>query len=91
MPQQLEMMRKQTADVPGAERIHGHGANLLDRTVPFPSGFDTVWMSQFLDCFSEEEATSILSRVAQSASKDSKSTSWKRCGTGSHTKRALTA
>lgn len=29
-------------------------------------------MSQFLDCFSEEEATSILSRVAQSASKDSK-------------------
>ena len=70
LPQQLEMMRKQTADVPGAERIHGHGANLLDRTVPFPSGFDTVWMSQFLDCFSEEEATSILSRVAQSASKD---------------------
>ena len=54
LPQQLEMMRKQTADVPGAERIHGHGANLLDRTVPFPSGFDTVWMSQFLDCFSEE-------------------------------------
>ena len=72
LPQQLEMMRKQTADVPGAERIHGHGANLLDRTVPFPSGFDAVWMSQFLDCFSEEEATSILSRVAQSASKDSK-------------------
>ena len=54
------------------DSIHGHGANLLDRTVPFPSGFDTVWMSQFLDCFSEEEATSILSRVAQSASKDSK-------------------
>ena len=72
LPQQLEMMRKQTAGVPGAERIHGHGANLLDRTVPFPSGFDAVWMSQFLDCFSEEEATSILSRVAQSASKDSK-------------------
>lgn len=45
------MMRKQTAGVPGAERIHGHGANLLDRTVPFPSGFDAVWMSQFLDCF----------------------------------------
>ena len=45
LPQQLEMMRKQTAGVPGAERIHGHGANLLDRTVPFPSGFDAVWMS----------------------------------------------
>ena len=31
LPQQLEMMRKQTAGLPGAERIHGHGANLLDR------------------------------------------------------------
>ena len=41
-------------------------------TVPFPSGFDTVWMSQFLDCFSEEEVISILTRVAQSIGKDSK-------------------
>ena len=72
LPQQLEMMRQQTADLPGAERIHGHAANLLDRNVPFPTGFDAVWMSQFLDCFSEEEATNILSRVAQSVGKDSK-------------------
>ena len=72
LPQQLEMMRKQTAGLPGAERIHGHGANLLDRDVPFPTGFDAVWMSQFLDCFSEEEVISILTRVAQSIGKDSK-------------------
>lgn len=72
LPQQLEMMKRQTADVPGAERIHGYGVNLLDRSVPFPTGFDAVWMSQFLDCFSEEEVTSILSRVAQSIRKDSK-------------------
>lgn len=72
LPQQLEMMRRQTAEVPGAERIHGYGVNLLDRSVPFPTGFDAVWMSQFLDCFSEEEVTSILSRVAQAVSKDSK-------------------
>ena len=31
LPQQLEMMRKQTAGLSGSERIHGHGANLLDR------------------------------------------------------------
>ena len=72
LPQQLEMMRKQTAGLPGAERIHGHSAKLLDRDVPFPSGFDAVWMSQFLDCFSEEEVTSILTRVAQSIGKESK-------------------
>lgn len=66
LPQQLEMMRNQTAGKEGAERIHGHGANLLDPQVPFPTGFDAIWMSQFLDCFSEEEVTSILSRAAKS-------------------------
>lgn len=72
LPQQLEMMRQQTKDVPGAERIHGHGRNLLDPTVPFPQGFEAIWMSQFLDCFSEEEVTSILTRAAQSMNKESK-------------------
>ncbi len=70
LPQHLELMRRQTADTPGAERIHGHGVNLLDPSVPFPTGFDAIWMSQFLDCFSEEEVTSILSRAAQSMDKE---------------------
>ena len=72
LPQQLEMMREQTKDLEGADRIHGHGCNLLDRTVPFPTGFDAIWMSQFLDCFSEEEVTSILSRAAKSMNAQSK-------------------
>lgn len=66
LPQQLEMMKKQTAGKPGADRIHAHGANLLDPSVPFPKRFDAIWMSQFLDCFSEEEATSIMQRAANS-------------------------
>jgi len=66
LPQQLKLMKQQTAGLKGAERIHGHGVNLLDKSVPFPKGFDAIWMSQFLDCFSEEEVTSILSRAAQS-------------------------
>lgn len=70
LPQQLEMMREQTAGMEGAERIHGHGANLLDAKVPFPTGFDAIWMSQFLDCFSEAEVTSILMRAAQSMTPD---------------------
>ena len=72
LPQQLEMMKQQTVGLKGAERIHGHGVNLLDKSVPFPKGFDAIWMSQFLDCFSEEEVTSILSRAA--ASMDSNTT-----------------
>lgn len=66
LPQQLEMMRNQTKGLPGAERIFGHGADLLDKAAPFPSNFDAIWMSQFLDCFSEEEVTSILTRAAKS-------------------------
>jgi hypothetical protein len=66
LPQQIEMMKKNISDQPGADRISGHGANLLDKNVPFPRGFDAVWMSQFLDCFSEEEATGIVERAAAS-------------------------
>ena len=72
LPQQLEMMRQQTKELPGAMRIHGYGANLLNPEVPFPTGFDAIWMSQFLDCFSEEEVTSILTRAARSMSRGSR-------------------
>lgn len=82
LPQQLELMRKAVAGTPGAERIHGHGANLLDPTVKFPTPFDAIWMSQFLDCFSEDEVTSILSRAAASMTDDSRlyimETFWER-------------
>ena len=50
----------------------GYGANLLNPEVPFPTGFDAIWMSQFLDCFSEEEVTSILTRAARSMSRGSR-------------------
>lgn len=72
LPQQLELMKQQTTGLNGADRIHGHGVNLLDKSVPFPKGFDAIWMSQFLDCFSEEEVTSILSRAAESMSGETK-------------------
>ena len=66
LPQQIGLMREAVKGLPGENRIHGHPANLLDPKVPFPSGFDAIWMSQFLDCFSESEATGILSRAAAS-------------------------
>ncbi|MDR1273684.1 MAG: SAM-dependent methyltransferase [Odoribacteraceae bacterium] len=72
LPQQIALMKRQTAGQPGADRISGHGANLLDERVPFPPGFDAIWMSQFLDCFSEEEVTSILARAAASMRADAR-------------------
>ena len=72
LPQQIEMMSANIADKTGADRIFGYCANLLDKNVPFPKGFDAIWMSQFLDCFSEEEVTSIVRRAADSMDDDSR-------------------
>jgi 2-polyprenyl-3-methyl-5-hydroxy-6-metoxy-1,4-benzoquinol methylase len=65
LPQQLEMMRRQIAGQEGADRIDGYAGNLLDTQTKLPEGYDAVWMSQFLDCFSEEQVSSILKRTAE--------------------------
>lgn len=72
LPQQLEMMRKQTAGKEGADRISGLATNLLDEKNNFPTNFDAIWMSQFLDCFSEEQVCSILTRAARSMNANTK-------------------
>ncbi len=67
LPQQIKLMKKSIAGKTGAERIHGIGVNLLDpmQTLPQDKHYDVIWMSQFLDCFGEEEIVSILSRVRE--------------------------
>lgn len=74
LPQQIDMMRRATRGLPGALRIHGIGMNLLDPNNQFPTDqhYDAIWMSQFLDCFSEEEVVSILTRAAKIMDKDSR-------------------
>jgi ubiquinone/menaquinone biosynthesis C-methylase UbiE len=66
LPQQLAMMREQTAGKPGADRIDGYAMDMLDPASRFPQDLhpDLIWMSQFLDCFSEEEILGILQRAA---------------------------
>jgi hypothetical protein len=44
------------------DRITTHGLNLLDNSKPFPKGYDAIWMSQFLDCFSQNEILGLLNR-----------------------------
>jgi hypothetical protein len=72
LPQQLEMMRRQTAGKKGADRIGGYGCNILDENVSYPADFEVIWMSQFLDCFAENEIISILTRACKSMNKNSK-------------------
>ena len=42
------------------DRISGHEIDWLSENPTIPSGADTIWMSQFLDCFSKEEILKIL-------------------------------
>lgn len=64
LPGQVAMMGEQTAGCPGAERIDAFGTDILSGTDTLPSGYDVVWMSQFLDCFSDTQVVDILERAA---------------------------
>lgn len=74
LPQQIGLMREATKGQPGAERIHGVGMNILDEANAFPTDkrYDVIWMSQFLDCFSEQQIVSILRRAAVILDNDSR-------------------
>ena len=66
LPGQTEMAEKNIADAGLSDRISTYPQNVLEKTAVFPGGHDAVWMSQFLDCFSLEEITGILSRIRNS-------------------------
>ncbi len=74
LPQQLELMKRAILGTEGSNRIHGYGMNLLDPEALFPINcqWDAIWMSQFLDCFSEKEIVSILTRATKAMSHDTR-------------------
>jgi ubiquinone/menaquinone biosynthesis C-methylase UbiE len=65
LPGQLLMAKAKIDELNLNKRVSFYPTNILDETLPFPKGFDIIWMSQFLDCFSEAEIVSILKRCYQ--------------------------
>jgi SAM-dependent methyltransferase/predicted transcriptional regulator len=61
-PGQLEQLRKNVAAAGFAARLRTVALDLLDHDRAFPTGFDVVWMSQFLDCFGESDIARLLER-----------------------------
>jgi len=53
-----------------SNRINCQAINLLDHSIPFPDGADIIWMSQFLDCFSQEDILELLLRSKRAMSSD---------------------
>ncbi len=70
LPGQLDVAREKVKQAGLIDRISFYPANLLDEKTVFPRGYDAIWMSQFLDCFSEQEIVSILKRCYDAVSED---------------------
>lgn len=66
LPQQLEFAGETIRGMGLEDRVSLLEIDVLDESRSFPQGFDAIWMSQFLDCFSEKEIVSILRRAASS-------------------------
>jgi hypothetical protein len=63
LPDTLRAAGKIITDKGFGDKIHFYAADMLDDKNNLPRGFDAIWMSQFLDCFSEEQIHSILTRA----------------------------
>ena len=62
LPGQLNVAKAKIEQLGLSERVSFLPVNILDENEKFPKGFNVIWMSQFLDCFSEAAIVSILRR-----------------------------
>lgn len=70
LPGQLKRAKSNIEEAGFGSRISFHEINILDTKAQLPKGFDVIWMSQFLDCFSEDEIVSILQRCYDALSEN---------------------
>jgi len=61
-PGQLAQLQANAVAAGLASRLRTVPMDLLDHHIAFPTGFDVVWMSQFLDCFGEADILRLLGR-----------------------------
>ena len=71
LPQQIKLAKANIKKANMEDKVNFMPINILDDTQEIPSGYDIIWMSQFLDCFKEEDIINILKRVKNSMSENS--------------------
>ncbi len=70
LPGQLNVALANTEKAGFKDRVTGHEIDWLKPNPSVPNGADLVWMSQFLDCFSEEEILTILKTCVKGLNDD---------------------
>ena len=71
LPGQLAKAKQNIAAAGFEDRVELYPINLLDHSKPFPKNPDMIWMSQFLDCFSQEDISGLLRRSAEAMNENS--------------------
>lgn len=59
---QLQLAGKNLTDAGFSNRFELIEHNMLDQDIVLPGSYDVIWMSQFLDCFSDAEIIAILNK-----------------------------
>jgi ubiquinone/menaquinone biosynthesis C-methylase UbiE len=59
---QLNVATKNIEAAGYSNRVQYHERNVLHADAELPKGYDIIWMSQFLDCFADDEIVSILEK-----------------------------
>ena len=70
LPGQLAIALQNAVAAGVGERVDGCAMDLLDHRQSLPTGFDVVWMSQFLDCFPEQDIVELIRRGAEALAPD---------------------
>jgi hypothetical protein len=66
LPGQLNKALNNVKNEGFEKRVSGYEIDWLKDNPSIPSGADTIWMCQFLDCFSEDEILKILTTAVES-------------------------
>lgn len=72
LPGQLAQARVHIERRGLSQRVTEYPINILQADAELPGGHDVIWMSQFLDCFSEEEIVMILQKAVRAMSDTSR-------------------
>lgn len=72
LPEQLAIAKENIKKAGVENQITLISANVLDDNHTFPEGFDVIWMSQFLDCFSCDMILNILKKAKSAMNLETK-------------------
>ena len=72
LPQQIKVAEENIARAKLEKNFSTIAIDVLSKNSKLPTGYDVIWMSQFLDCFSEAEIITILRKTYNAMSGSTK-------------------